>query len=643
MVLGTLRAVVVGHLPTAGLVREDVRLLEETVQARLRAEGVLLAGVLRPQARIGPLHRLAADRVARADVLAGLRGRRDALDMWILHAPTGARSVPTGRSRPASIDSSLVGVGTVRYGAAAERALLRGATQMTALMAPTFGPAAGIVAITRIVGGDVPELLDSGATIARRTIRLADPFENLGAMLVRHMAIQLFERVGDVTVTAALIAQALLAGGIRYGAAGGDLVALRRGIERATEAALADLRRQARPIDGAEELTALVRGALHDDRLAEMVGEILDSVGADGPVLVEATSATTTGYEYVDGVRWDEGAVSAYCLDEATGTGRLLWPRILCTDRPLASARQVLPAVEACLATDDRALLVIAPEVRDAALALLLLNRQKGVLRGVLAVRAPAVGTQRTRILEDIAVLTGGRCIHAEAGERLDAVTAADLGRARQAWATRGAFGILGGQGSKEAIRRRLAAARVELRQAADDRSVRKRIEERIGRLAGTGAVIRVGAPTEAARDELTLRVEAALKAGRLALEGGVVAGGGAALVAAGRAARSGELSGDERVGAGLLEQALQVPMRRLAARAGVDPGAVVWAAHERGPGWTFDAARGEWVRPWERRHRLLDPLPVLEAAVAAGVSAACSGLASGALVRTRGPERSRA
>jgi chaperonin GroEL len=512
---------------------------------------------------------------------------------------------------------------------------------MTRLMAPTFGPNPGIVAITRIVGGDAPEVLDSGATIARRTIQLADPFENVGAMLVRHLAIELFERVGDGTVTAALIAQAVLARGERYAAAGGDLVALRRGVECAAAAARADLRRQAQPIDGAEDITALVRGMVRDERVSVTIGEILDSVGADGSVVVEPSSGMTTDYEYVDGIRWDSGVASPYCLDGAIGRGQLVEPRILCTDQVLSRAEQVVPVVEACLATDRRALLIVAPEVRDAALAVLLTNREQGVLHGVLAVQAPSIGDQRTRILEDIAVLTGGRCIRDRIGEQFDAVVPEDLGRARQAWATRSAFGILGGAGSRDAIRARLSDTRAELRHAPDDKSVRKRIVERIGRLSGTSAVIRVGAPTEAARDELMLRCEAALTAGRLALTDGVVTGGGAALVAAARATRNLPLNGDECVGARVLEAALQTPMRTLAERGGFDPDAVICAARERGPGWTFDAIAGDWVEPGQGGGGPLDPVRVVESAVEAGVSAACSALSTGALVRKRGPDRS--
>jgi chaperonin GroEL len=521
----------------------------------------------------------------------------------------------------------------VRYGGAARAALLDGASQMAALIAPTLGPSPGTVAITRIVGGDMPEILDSGATIARRTIQLADPFANVGAMLVRHMVIRLFERTGDGTATAAVILRSLLRSAFRYAAAGGDLAALRRGIEHAARAAAADLRRQARPIDTADEIESLVRASVRDDEVAAMLGEIMESVGAEGSVVVEASSATHTSYEYLDGVQWDEGVVSAYFLEEA---GRLLWPRVFCTDHPLERAEHVLPVIEACLATGEPRLFIVAPEVRDTAVGLLLANRQKGVLQGVLAARAPAIGAQRTRILEDIAILTGGRCVRAEAGERLEDVTAADLGRARQAWATPRAFGILGGQGNREAIRRRLTEARAELRTNPDDPSVRKRIEQRIGRLSGSGAVVRVGATTEAARDELTLRVEAALRSARLALAEGVVAGGGAALVAAGRAASHLELPPDERVGARFLDQALAEPMRTIARRVGCDGGMIVAMARERGAsGWTFDAVRREWVDAWAGG--LLDPCRVLTDAVEASVSAASSALATDALVRKRG------
>lgn len=512
-------------------------------------------------------------------------------------------------------------------------ALLRGVNLMAGLLAPTLGPLPRTVAITRLVGSGPPEILDSGATIARRTIEIPDPFENIGAMLVRHLVASVFERAGDGTATAAVIAQSILRSGFRYEAAGGDMAAVRRGVERGLAAVLAALARQARPIDGPTAIANLVRATVQDVGLADVIGEIVDAVGADGAVLVEAAQGTGVSYQYVDGVLWSEGVVSSSFLADGP-TARLSCPRVFVTDHSLERADQLLPVLEACVGAGEACLLVIAPEVRDPVVALLLVNQRRGSLKGVLAVRAPSIGAQRTGILEDIATITGGRCVRSEAGERLEDVTLEHLGRAHQAWATRATFGVLGGAGSKDAVRRRIAQARAELAGAGDDRHVRTKLQERIGKLAGTGATIRVGGLTEAAQAELQLRVEAALTAARLALSDGAVPGGGAGLLAAAAAVEDLGLCGDELFGARMLAKALAQPMRLIAAHAGFAPGAIQAAARERGPDWAFDVVGGDWVNVWE--HGLLDPCQVIVAAVEAAASAAASALTTGALVRTR-------
>lgn len=516
-------------------------------------------------------------------------------------------------------------------GCAARAALLRGVDLMTGAIIPTLGPLPGTVAITRLVGSGPPELLDSGATIARRTIQVADPFENVGAMLVRHLVIRQFERVGDGTATAAVIARSVLRAGFQYEAGGGDMVGVRHGVEEALPVALATLRGLARPIDGPSAIGRLVQATLRDPSLADMVGEIVDSVGADGAILVEAGRSTGTTYQYVDGVRWDEGCLSPSFLQDGS-TARLSEPRVFTTDHTIERAEQLLPLLEACALAGGGDLLIVAPEVRDPVIALLLLNQGKGQFGRMVAVRAPSLGAQRTSVLEDLAVITGGRCVRLEAGERLEDVTVGHLGRAHQAWTTRGAFGILGGHGGKDVIRRRMSEVRQALSQAGDDRHLRTALQGRLARLAGTGAVVRVGAPTEAAQAELQLRVEAAVTTARLALADGAVPGGGAALVAAAGAVAAAAPAGDVGVGARLLARALTQPTRIMVAHAGYPPDAIITAARQRGPGSAFDLVRGRWVDAWESG--LLDPCAVVLAAVAAGVSAAATALTTEVVIR---------
>jgi chaperonin GroEL len=362
----------------------------------------------------------------------------------------------------------------VVYGPAARAALIRGVDRMAALLRPTLGPLARTVAISPVVGTGPPEILDSAAIIARRTTRLADPFEDMGGMIIRHLAWRVFERAGDGAATAAVLAQALLHRAEQYVAAGGNPVSVKRGLEHGLSIARAELRRQAWTIELPSEIAGVVAGSVRGAGLAEMIGEIVDSVGPDGSILVEGARGTETGYEYLDGVRWDEGYLSPFLLEGGETTARLLDPRVFVTDYPLERAEHLLPALEACVGAGGRSLLVVAPEVRDSAVGLLIVNRRRGTLDGAIAVRAPSSGAQQTRILEDIAVLTGGRCLQRDRHERLADMTLDHLGAARQAWATGSAFGILGGQGSKAALRRRIAEARAELGALEDDERTRE-------------------------------------------------------------------------------------------------------------------------------------------------------------------------
>ena len=510
---------------------------------------------------------------------------------------------------------------------------------MAALLRPTLGPTARTVAIGRLVGGGPPEILDNAATIARRTIQLADPFEDMGAMIVRHLAWRVFEHAGDGAATAAVIAQALMHEAARYVEAGGHMQAVRHGLEQGLEVTLVELERQARPIQLPTEIARVVAGNLGSERLADMIGEAVEAVGPDGAILVEDGQGTETGCEYLDGVRWNEGYVSHFLLDDRDATSvRLVNPRVLISDMSLDRAEQLLPALEACVQAGERSLLVIAPEVRDSAVGLLVVNRERGVLDGALAVRAPSIGDQRTRILEDLAVITGGRCLRREAGDRLTEVRLGDLGKARLAWATRFAFGILGGHGDRAAVKQRIVDARAELSAVGDDDFIRGKIKERIGKLAGAAATIRVGAPTRSAQEDLKLRVEAAVAAARSAMQAGVVPGGGCALLACVPALEALDLAGDEAVGVQLLAQALAEPMRAIVSNAGFEPAPIVYEARRRGPPWLFDVVQREWVDAWAGG--VLDALAVVRTALQISVSAVAATLSADVLVRrTRPPQ----
>lgn len=525
---------------------------------------------------------------------------------------------------------------SVLYGQQARAALLRGAGRMAALLRPTLGPVARTVAIGRIVGNDPPEVLDSGATIARRTLQLGDPFENMGAMLIRHVAWRTYDSVGDGSATAAVLAHAVLDCGMRYVAAGGNPVALRRGLECGLTVALEQLAQQARTIDGPAEIARLVVGSLGDAGLAAMLGEVVDAAGSDGAILVEDAQTVHTTCEYLDGVRWNEGYLSAFLLRrDESASSRLLNPRIFITDQPLATADTMLPVLEACVAAGERNLFVVAPEISDSVVGLLTVNRERGVLEHAMAVRAPSVGEQRIRILEDLAVVTGARCISQSRGDRLADVRIDDLGRARQAWASSVAFGILGGAGTKARIRERMAEARAELRQVPKtDVFTTSKIQERIGKLAGTSVMVRVGAATPGEQAERKLRVEAAIRSARAALSSGVVPGAGAALLRCIPALESMPITGQERIGVIALADSLTKPMGVIVRNAGFEAEPLL--ARARACCAVFDVRGGQWVDPWERG--LVDPLEVVRTALEVSVSSAAVALTTDVLVHRKHP-----
>jgi chaperonin GroEL len=521
-------------------------------------------------------------------------------------------------------------VAPILYGDDARAALLRGAGRMTALLRPTLGPLARTVAIGRMIGNDPPEVLDSGATIARRTNQLADAFEDMGAMLIRHVAWRTNDTAGDGSATAAVLAHSMLRSGLKYLAAGGSPVAVRHGLERGLSIVLEELDRQARPLDGPVDIARLIVGGVGNAQLATMLGEVVDAAGADGAILVEDGQTTHTTREYLDGVRWNEGYLTSFLLPRnETSTSRMLNPVILLTDHALMRSEDLIAVLEVCVAAGERNLFIVAPEIADSAVGLLTLNRERGVLDDVMVVRAPSIGEQRGRILEDLAVATGGRCVSEARGESLSKVSIDDFGRGRQAWATRVAFGILGGGGSKTRIRERIAEARAELRQVSKaDVFTTSKVQERIGKLAGTSVIVRVGAPTVGEQAESKLRIEAAIRSARAALAHGVVPGGGAALLRCIPALEATLGTDDERFGRAILAEALAAPMRTILRNAGLEFEGVVRLA--RCCTGVFDVVRGEWTS------EVVDPLDVVRTALEVSVSSAAVALTTDVLIHRK-------
>jgi chaperonin GroEL len=442
-------------------------------------------------------------------------------------------------------------------------------------------------------------------------IELPDRFENAGAMLVRDTLLRMHERVGDGSALTALLLHRLLRDSARALESELDPMSLRADLEAGVARAQCALQAQARPVDSAE---AVMSSLVTDTLVATLLAEVVDSVGPDGVVLVESGQRTGVTREYQDGARWDGGFLSPHFVTDGSGRARVVQPRILVTDLAVARAEQLVPLLELCVARGERQVLIVTPELRDAAAGLLLVNRERGVLESVLAVKAPS----GEGVLEDMAILTGSRCLRAAAGDRLENVREADLGRARQAWARHDGCTIFGGSGDRAAIRARTIAVRAELSAVRDNPAARRQCERRIANLCGVAAVVRVGGASETETEALRIRVEAATRSAQLALVQGVVPGGGAALL---RCARDGS------TGEQILGRALADPLRLIARLAGYDAGSIVSEARMR-PGMAFDVLRGVWT------DALVDTYSVVAAALEASASAAVTAMTAEAVIR---------
>ncbi|MBI2941701.1 MAG: molecular chaperone GroEL [Chloroflexi bacterium] len=520
----------------------------------------------------------------------------------------------------------------VMYSLRARVAFKRGIDQMANLLAITLGPKARTVAVAPIVGNNKPpELLNDGATIARRVIELPDPFENMGAMLVRHLAWKVGETAGDGTTTAAVIMQAILHSATRYIAAGGNPMRMKRGLERALPVVLEELQRQARPVETEEDVTRVATVCSVNPEVGRFFGEIYDILGPEAVVIVQDSPGTKVEREYVEGFQWDKGYLSPYFVTDADRMEAVLDDAlILVTDRFVTSMNQLIPIMEKVREASFSNLLLVAGDVQSDALSLLVTNKLHNSLN-TLAVKAPGYGDRRIRILEDIAILSGGRPILEDAGDTLEEARIEDLGRAQRVWANRDFFSIVGGYGQPAAIRERIAHVKREIPTITDEYE-REKARERLGKLAGGCAMMRVGAPTETERNELKLRIEDAVLSVRAAIEEGLVPGAGKALLNAVPAVEA--LSADdpdEAMGIRILAQALAAPVRRLARNSGYPPAAMVARVKAAPPTHGLDAVSGEIVDLWEAG--IVDPVKVERILVETTVSAAMMALTTDVLV----------
>jgi chaperonin GroEL len=517
----------------------------------------------------------------------------------------------------------------------ARERILRGAAALTDTIRVTLGPKARCVLMERKWGR--PVVSDDGVTIAKE-VTLEDPQENLGAQMIREAAEQTGDRVGDGTTTSTLLAFEMFAEGVKNVAAGASALDVRRGLQRGLKVALEAIRAQARPVETLLAKTQVATIAAHNDpAIGAMVAEAVTKVGPEGAVTVEEAKGMETVLEVVEGLQFDRGYLSAYFVTNADKMNAALdEPLILICDRKITSVQDLLPLLEQVVKL-GRSLLVIAEEIEGEALATLVVNKLRAVL-SCAAVKAPGFGDRRKAMLEDIAILTGGRVVSEEIGLRLDKVQIDDLGRAHRVVVDKETTTIIGGGGGRDAIAGRCQELRHQIETTTSDYD-REKLEERLAKLSGGVAVVRVGAPSEA---ELKSRKEAfddAVSATKAAVAEGIVPGAGLSLLRSIEAVeREAEAcQGDERTGVLILRRALEAPTRQIAVNSNVDGGVVV-ERMRAGAGYLgFDAARGRYVDLVEAG--IIDPLKVVRLALENAVSVAGTLLLAEATL-TEIPER---
>jgi chaperonin GroEL len=507
----------------------------------------------------------------------------------------------------------------VLFRSAAREKVLRGATQLADAVRVTLGPRSKSVLIQRSWGA--PLVCNDGVTIAKE-FELKDAEENLGARMLRQAAERTADVVGDGTSTATVLAHAILADGIRNVVAGASAVDLKRGLDRATRAAVAALRTQSRPVASRREKAQVATISAHNDEaIGELVADAMERVGNEGVITVEESKTTETVLEVVEGLQFDRGYLSPYFVTNAERMeAEMEDALILLSDQKLRSLSDLLPLLDQ-VAKSRRPLLVVAEDIEAEALATLIVNQVRGTLRSC-AVKAPGFGDRRKAMLQDMAVLTGGTVIAEELGLKLEAARIDQLGRARRVVVDKEACTLIGGGGEKVAIEARIAALRKEIERSTSDYD-REKLQERVAKLSGGVAVIRVGAPAESEMKAKKEALDDAISATKAAVAEGIVPGGGLALLRCSGAVGAEEAlcEGDERTGVQILRRALEAPARQIAENSAADGGVVVARMMESEGNRGFDAARKEYVDLVEAG--IIDPTKVVRVALENAVSVA--------------------
>ncbi len=493
----------------------------------------------------------------------------------------------------------------ITFNTDARAKLAKGVNTLADAVTVTMGPKGRYVALQRTFGA--PTITNDGVSVAKE-IELEDNIENMGAQLVKEVATKTNDTVGDGTTTATLLAQAIVNDGLRNVAAGANPLAIRRGIDKAVNAAVAEMKKQAKPVETKEQIASVGTISAGDPEVGEKIAEAMEVVGKDGVITVEDSQTFDITIDTVEGMQFDKGYVSAYFVTDNDRMEAVMKdPYILITDQKISSVQDIMPVLEA-VQRAGRGLLIIAEDIDGEALPTLVLNKIRGALN-VCAVKAPGYGDRRKRILEDVAVLTGGQAALDELGVKVADITADMLGTAKSVTISKDNTVVVGGAGSKEAIDARIAQIKGEMENTTSDFD-REKLQERLAKLSGGVAVIKVGAATESELKEIKHRVEDALQATRAAVEEGIVAGGGVAFMDAAPALDAVEIDDpEEKIGVDIVKKALTAPVATIAKNAGFEGAVVVDKVAELPAGQGLNSANGEWGDMIEMG--VLDPVKV--------------------------------
>ena len=518
----------------------------------------------------------------------------------------------------------------IKYGSEARTALEKGVNQLADTVKVTLGPKGRNVVLDKSFGA--PLITNDGVTIAKE-IELEDGFENMGAQLIREVASKTNDVAGDGTTTATVLAQAMVHEGMKNLEAGANPIVLRKGMKKATDNAVEAIRAMSSKVNGKEQIARVAAVSSGDEEVGQMVADAMEKVSNDGVITIEESKTMQTELDLVEGMQFDRGYISAYMATDMEKMEAILDdPYILITDKKISNIQDILPVLEQIVQSGAR-LLIIAEDIEGEALTTLIVNKLRGTFN-VVAVKAPGYGDRRKEMLQDIAILTGGQVISEELGFDLKETTMDQLGRAKSVKVQKENTVIVDGCGDKKAIEDRIAQIRKAIEETTSEFD-KEKLQERLAKLAGGVAVIRVGAATETEMKEAKLRMEDALNATRAAVEEGIIAGGGSAYIHASKevAKLTEELEGDEKTGAKIILKALEAPLHQIAANAGLEGAVIVNKVRESDPGVGFDAYAEEYVDMVSKG--ILDPAKVTRSALQNATSVASTLLTTESVVAT--------